>query len=77
MITAEHFKRSRQAILAAADPADQYGVTICLDAGAKALLAGDHETAGAMLDEASARAGIINSAKLARLHEARLAGARQ
>lgn len=76
MITAEDFTRAGEAILAAAEPCDRYGVTVCLDAGAKALLAGDHETAGAMLDEAAARAGIIDGVKLAELHSARLAGAR-
>jgi hypothetical protein len=76
VITAEHFKRSSKAILAVTEPADRYGVTICLDTGAKALLAGDHETAGAMLDEAAARAGIIDAGKLAELHLGRLAGTR-
>ncbi len=76
MITMEHYRRSSEAILGAADPADHVGVTICLDAGAKALLAGGHEIAGAMLDEAACRAGIIDSRNLGELHRKRLEGTR-
>lgn len=76
MITAEQFTRSGNAILAAADEAGRPGVSLCLNAGTAALADGNHDIAGAMLDEAAARAGIIGTAKLAQLHQDRLTGNR-
>ena len=74
--TIEHYTRSGEAILTVTDPADQFGVTLCLAAGTQALGRGEQDVAGAMLDEAAARAGIITAEQLRHLHRARLAGSR-
>lgn len=75
-ITAGHFERSATAILATAEPADRTGTQITLDAARKAHADGDHDLAGALLDEAACRAHIIGHAKHRELFAARLAGRR-
>ena len=70
------YAHASDAILNVTDPADRFGVTICLTTGTEALSEGKPDIAGAMLDEAAARAGIITDEKLRVLHRARLAGSR-
>ena len=50
------FETSGNAILSVTDPADRFGVTLCLTTGREALHRGDTDVAGAMLDEAATRA---------------------
>ena len=70
------YAHASDAILTVTDPADLAGVLICLAAGTEALERDDQDVAGAMLDEAAARAGIITAEQLRHLHRARLAGSR-
>jgi hypothetical protein len=74
--TAEQFERDAAAILAVTAPEDQFGTSLCINAARTAASRGDYDTAGALLDEACTRAGIIGHDKLAQLHCARLEGTR-
>jgi hypothetical protein len=77
--TGTKYADASEAILGTIDPDDgatRLGVTICLAAGTEALANGNHDIAGAMLDEAAARAGMISDEQLRHLHRARLAGSR-
>jgi hypothetical protein len=70
------YATASDAILNVTDEKDLTGVRIHLATGTQALSEGKPDIAGAMLDEAAARAGIITDEKLRILHRARLAGSR-